>query len=90
MSCDCAKNYKEQLKERAKSMKKFEGLDPDITESNTAFIFEDGGKVSSGHYTEFVAEAMYHTSSGKVRTKKEKFNVVHIYCPYCGKKYKED
>ena len=90
MNCDCIEAKKKIALERAKEMKKFKDLEPLVANSNTAFIFGDKGQVSLMSYTEIEVKADYKTASGKFRTKKETFNFVHKYCPFCGKELKED
>ena len=80
--CKCVENHKKEILEKCLE-KKFDGLKADITPANVAWMFDGGIK----GFSKYLIEAETVTKTGRPKTIKQKINMLHSYCPFCGEKY---
>lgn len=89
MACKCIDETYDYIKNNL-SDKNEEWKDRNITSvdfQNIAWLFDGTGKRV---YSPMTIEYDIVNKKGELKHKKEKSNMNYTYCPFCGKKYKED
>lgn len=81
--CECIKEYRDLL------TKKY-GAKTVTIHGYNLICPRDGQKAYSATTTDVEVLIARTTKYGGPGTKKEKVSLLHIYCPFCGKPYKED